>query len=231
MGPKKRNTAFSVSNIHATVLIILINIFVFFYLGKAGTDKELVEALALTPANLFAKGNLSCLVTAGFLHKDIAHLFFNVLGIFIFGGVVERRFGAFKTLLIYFGALVLSMFFSTCIYTFVLHKNIAIIGASGALMGLISCAMLTDPFTITYETLLPIPVMVKGWMFFYADMRGFLKGETDGVSHLAHLLGFLSIAILIYFLEKKDRKMFFKGLVINGLSFGVFLFLSSYLRR
>lgn len=229
MSPTKRKTSFSVSDTRATFLIILVNVFIFFYFCKSGTDSKLVESLVLTPANLFSKGNLSCLVTAGFLHNDVLHLLFNMLGIFIFGSVVERRFGAFKTLFIYAGALILSMFFSTVIYTFVMNKNVAIVGASGALMGLISCAMLADPFTITYETLLPIPVMVKGWMFFYADMRGFLNGETDGISHLAHLLGFLSIAGIVYFLEKKDRSVLFRGLVINGLSFCVFLFLYSRL--
>ena len=150
-----------------------------------------------------------------------------MVGVFIFGSIVERRFGAGKMLAIYVTALILSMLFAVVIYTFVLHKYVAIIGASGALMGLISCAMLADPFRITYETLLPIPVMIKGWMFCYADVKGFLGGEMDGVSHLAHLLGFLSIAVIIYFSNKEDKKVFLKGLIVNLVSFVFFSWMIS----
>jgi len=144
---------------------------------------------------------------------------------------VEKRFGFVKTLLIYFGALVLSMFFATCVYTFIMGKSVAIIGASGAVMGLMSCAMLTDPFLITFETIIPLPLMLKGWMFFYADIHGFLGGEVDRISHLAHLFGFLSVAFIIYFLDKAERKMLFAGMMVNVVSFAAFLALSEYISK
>jgi len=214
---------FSPLDISCTLLIIAANVAVFFYLRSGADAARLVPGLILSPHNLFVKGRVATILTSGFLHGDGGHLFFNCLGIFIFGSIVERKFGAAKTLFIYLGALVLSMSFSLIIYTFFLHKNVAIIGASGALMGLISCAMLADPFAVTYEVLLPIPVMIKGWMFFYADIRGFLGGESDGVSHLAHMLGFLSVAVIIYFMRGEDRRTLLKGLVINIISFGIFL--------
>lgn len=220
---KKQNKGFSVTQIGCTILIVLANVAVFFYLKSSEGAASLVPGLILSPNNIFVKGRVATILTSGFLHGNGAHLFFNCLGIFIFGSIVERKFGAVKTLFIYLGALVLSMSFSLIIYTFFLHKNVAIIGASGALMGLISCAMLADPFAVTYEVLLPIPVMIKGWMFFYADIRGFLGGESDGVSHLAHMLGFLSVGVIIYFMRGEDRRTLLKGLAINIISFGIFL--------
>jgi len=126
--------------------------------------------------------------------------------------------GTAKTLFIYFGALVISMLFSLVIYIALMHKNVAVIGASGAVMGLMSTAMLIAPFSITWEMLLPIPTMVKGWMFFYADLKGFLGGETDGTSHLAHLCGFLSVMIMVYFLSREDRTKLTAGLIVNIMS-------------
>lgn len=214
---KKR---FSIFKIRATLLLIVSNSIVFFYLSSVtAASTALIEKLTLTPFNLFINGNYTCLITSGFLHKDIYHLAFNMIGILIFGSVVEKRFGSLKMLFIYFGALILSMFFAIIIYSFILHKNVALIGASGAIMGLISCAMLASPFKITYEVLLPVPVMFKSWAFFYIDIQSFLKGETDGISHLAHLAGFLSIGLIVYFLDKKDRKIFIRGLIINIMSF------------
>jgi membrane associated rhomboid family serine protease len=104
--------------------------------------------------------------------------------------------------------------------------DVHLIGASGGLMGLIACAMLVEPFCITYETFFPVPVMIKGWMFIYADFLGFLGGERDGISHLTHLLGILSIAGVVYFLSKSDRKKLRDGLMINVIFIAMFVALN-----
>ena len=187
-------------------------------------DEVAMSRLVLYPGNIM-KGNLLCLITSGFLHRNWTHLLLNMLGVFVFARVVERRLGVMKTFYIYIGALILSMLFATGYYTFVLHRNIAIIGASGAVMGLLGAAMLLDPFRISYEIILPLPVMAKGWLFLSADLKGFLGGEKDGVSHLAHLFGFLSIMFLMYFLSSEDKRRMKAGLLINIISFVVFLVL------
>lgn len=209
-------------------IIIILNVAIFLILRKYAIDVNLIENLVLYPGNIL-HGKLWCLITSGFLHKDLTHLFANMLGVLVFTRVVERQLGFAKTLFIYFGALVISMLFATMLYTLVFHKNVAIIGASGAVMGVISAAMLLDPFYISFEMILPLPVMVKGWLFFYADLQGLMGGEKDGVSHLSHLFGFLSIAILVYFLSKKDKKLIKIGLLINIFSFIVLLLLKIWL--
>jgi len=209
-------------------IIIFLNVAVFLYLDKFIVGDMLFRRIVLYPGNLI-KGRWWCLVTSGFLHSDWQHLALNMLGVFIFTKIIERHLGTIKTLFIYVGSLVLSMLFATGIYSLVLHKNVAIIGASGAVMGLISAAMLLDPFRITYEMILPIPTMIKGWLFFYADIKGFLGAEKDGISHLSHLCGFLSVAFLVYFLSKRDKKLMRTGLMINFLSFIAFLFLRDWM--
>ena len=201
------------------------NIAVYVFIQRMG---QIPEQLILYPGNLLA-GNYGCLVTSGFIHRNGMHLFLNMLGVFIFARIVERHLGILKTFFVYMGALILSMLFSTGVYVFILQKNVAIIGASGAVMGLIATAMLLDPFCITYEMVFPLPVMVKGWMFLYADVKGFLSGESDGVSHLAHLCGFISVAFLVYFLSKRDKRLMRTGLLINIISFIAFLFIRAWL--
>ncbi len=209
-----------------TALIIGVNIAMYVYLLFFDKTGALADKFTLSPINIGVSKNYLCVLTSGFMHADITHLALNCTGIFIFGSIVESRFGPAKMMMIYFGALLLSMSFAMFIYTQIYFKNVHLIGASGAVMGLISCAMLSDPFLITYETLLPIPVMIKGWMFVYADMKGFMGGERDGISHLTHLLGFISIAVLIYLFDKNERGIFKKGLLINAISVIVFLVLS-----
>jgi len=213
------------SDCRAAGVLILANIGLFIYFANSGT---VPQHWILFPGNLL-EGNFWPLITSGFLHSDFMHLAMNMLGIFVFGRITERHLGPLKTFFIYFGSLTISMLCSTFIYAFFMHKSVAIIGASGAVMGLVAAAVLLDPFCVTYEMILPLPVMVKGWMFFYADIQGFLGGEKDGVSHLAHLCGFLSIGLLVYFLSSRDQRAMRAGFWINISSFFVFLFLYQWM--
>ena len=222
---KKTSTGFFylIFGSEVAFFLILANVAAFGFFHYTEIGRALLDSLVLYPANLFEGKNYICLITSGFIHADLSHLFWNMLGLFVFTRIVDKHLGPGKTLFIYFGSLAISMFASTWIYTYLLSKNVAIIGASGAVMGLLAAAMLLDPFCITYETLIPVPVMIKGWLFLYADLQGFLDAKKDGVSHLVHLFGFLSVALLVYFLSDEDRKTMFMGLLINILSFVAFL--------
>ena len=95
----------------------------------------------------------------------------------------------------------------------------------------LGAAVLFNPLSVTSELLVPLPTMVKGWIFFYLDLEGFLGGEKDGVSHLSHLTGFLSIILLIYFLSHEDKRLMQKGLWINMISFILFVAGGFYVYR
>lgn len=206
----------------AATLIVTLNIFgfIFIYFSPNAT-REVVESLIVLPKNLL-NGNYYCLVTSGFIHSSFLHLFCNMLGVVAFGRVVQRHLGFIKTLYVYFGALTFSLLFATLVNYYVLEREIAIVGASGAVMGLLAAAMLLDPFAVTYEMIVPIPVMFKGWLFFYADLKGLLNPKPDGISHLTHMFGFFSIGLLVYFLSKKEKRMMRDGLIANIFSLVLF---------
>jgi len=211
----------------SAVIIIAVNIFVFILLSYFPSDINSVRALILYPEHL-KEGNFLCLVTSGFIHSSWSHLLLNMLGVFVFAKIVERQLGLLKTFYIYFGSLVISMLFSAYVYMYILDKSTGVVGASGAVMGLVAAAVLLDPFCITYEMIIPTPVMFKGWMFLYADLKGLLGGEQDGVSHFAHLFGFFSIFLLTYFLSKEDKKMMKAGFIINIFSLVAFFLIKNW---
>jgi membrane associated rhomboid family serine protease len=153
------------------------------------------------------------------LHANLSHLLGNMLALFIFGRVVERKLGIIKTLFIYFGALVISGIFTSLINGLILNDNTPGLGASGAIMGLIAAAILLDPFYLTYEAILPLPIMLVGWLTIYADIIGILNPIKDGIGHFAHLGGFLSVGILLYLFGIDERKKMRTGLIINIASF------------
>lgn len=207
-----------------TALIIIINIVIYFL--SLSFSETLFTILINYPADLISL-RLHTFFTAGFLHADLSHLFGNMLAIFIFGRIVERKIGSLKTALVYFGALFISSLFSSAIHLFLLGDNIGGIGASGALMGLVAAAILLDPFYITYELLLPLPVMIVGWLTIYFDIIGILNPIEDGIGHFAHLGGFISIAVIIYLLDIEEKARLRKGFLINVLSLilGILLYL------
>jgi membrane associated rhomboid family serine protease len=211
-----------------TITIIIINIFIFI-ISLFFTD-SLIMALINYPSNLITL-RLHTLLTSGFLHANAGHLIGNMIGIFIFGRVVERKMGIGKTAVVYFGALILSNIFSSLIHLFILGDNIGGLGASGALMGLVATAILRDPFYLTHEFGFPIPVMVVGWLAILADLSGVLNPVEDGIGHFAHIGGFLSIALLAFILGGEEKAKLKKGLMINIISFIVIALLLFYFTR
>jgi len=204
---------FTISIIIINIILHFINIFIF--------SEQISYSLINYPTDLLDITLYYRLITAGFLHADIAHLLGNMLAIFIFGRVVERELGMAKTALIYFGALLISSIFSSAISLFILGTNIPGLGASGALMGLVSAAILLNPFYLTYELIIPLPIIATGALTIYADISGILYPTADGIGHFAHLGGYLSIALLMFLLGKENQEKIKKGFFISIITIGI----------
>ena len=188
-----------------SVTLIFLNIVAFFVLRS--------ESLMFRPSYLLSL-KLWPMVTSWFMHADFTHLFGNMLMLFVFGRVVERKLGSIKAGLVYFGSAIVADVFSGLLYLFVLRQDVPSIGASGAIMGLIATGMLLNPFYITYVFLIPMPVMVIGWLGIVGDISGVLN-PGGSVNHLAHIGGFLAISLLMYLLTVEDRKKLLRGFWIN----------------
>ena len=210
-----------------TISVILVNIVLFFVSMMFFSDK-LFSSLISYPSDLFSP-RIYTLITSGFLHANLAHLIGNMLALFIFGRVVEKKLGPAKTAAVYFGALIISGIFTSLIHLTIIKDNTGGLGASGAIMGLISAAILLAPFYLTYELVFPLPIMLVGWLTIYADISGIINPVEDGIGHFAHLGGFISIALLIFFFGGEDKAKLRKGLIINAVSLAIFLLLYSLL--
>lgn len=201
--------------------LTLIVITVASFIGSVFLPETILAGLVLYPSDLFA-GKLYTLITSGFLHANLLHLFSNMLGLFIFGRIVERSIGPIKMLGIYLSAMALGGIFYSLTASFLLHDSSGAIGASGALLGLVSAAMLLDPLYVVYLFGIPMPVMILAWLTIFADITGILQGVDDGIAHFAHLGGFLSIGLLMFFLGGRTRTTMKKGLILNIVSITIF---------
>jgi membrane associated rhomboid family serine protease len=127
------------------------------------------------------------IITYMFVHGGFGHILFNMLSLFFFGPRVESRLGGrrFATLYLVSGIMgaVASVFFA---------PNAAIIGASGAVFGvMLAFATFWPRDQILIWGILPVEarVMVIA-MTAMAVVFGF-TGAQAGVAHFAHLGGFV----------------------------------------
>lgn len=128
------------------------------------------------------------MVTSGFLHVDLAHLFFNMFTLYFFADVVISWFGPGKFLILYFISLVagslLALFF---------HKKepyYSAVGASGAVTGVLYAAILLEPGMRLGIMFIPIPLpaYVLGILYLLYSIYG-MKTRMGNIGHTAHFGG------------------------------------------
>jgi membrane associated rhomboid family serine protease len=137
-------------------------------------------------------------VTYAFLHGSIAHLFFNMLGLWMFGAELERIWGAKRYLQFYFAS-ILTAAAAQIIVTLLLGSPYPTVGASGALFGLLLAYAMMFPNRTIMPLFPPIPMKAKTFVALYGGLELFLgvTGTQSGVAHFAHLGGMLGGFLMI----------------------------------
>jgi membrane associated rhomboid family serine protease len=154
-------------------------------------DYFLIRYFALVPILIWKKYFLWQLVTYIFLHGGVFHLLFNLLALWMFGGELESSWGSRKFLR-YFFFCGIGAGICTVLFTPYMYQNIPVIGASGAIYGILLAFGWLFPNRLIYVYFLfPIPakyfVIIFGLIEFFSSM----EGPGSGVSHLTHLGGLL----------------------------------------
>ena len=179
-----------------TLIFIGINIIVF-VLQQFG----LFSSMSFNPS-LFIHQPWT-IVTSMFMHGSAQHLLFNMLGLFMFGSVVEKEFGKLKWLVLYFfaglsGSLAY-MLFGNSIF-------IPALGASGAIFGLIGGAAILKPKMIIWTAYGPFPMFIAAIGWGIAEFVGMFGVDT--IARSAHIGGLVSGAVIAVILLTKINPKF-----------------------
>jgi membrane associated rhomboid family serine protease len=130
------------------------------------------------------------ILTYSFLHGSIAHLFFNMLALYMFGGDIERLLGS-RRFLTYYLVCVVGAAITQLLVMRGMREPQPTIGASGGVFGLLLAFGMAYPHRKVLLLFPPIPM--PAWLFvtLYGLLELFLgvTGTTDGVAHFAHLGG------------------------------------------
>jgi membrane associated rhomboid family serine protease len=160
--------------------LVLANVAAFFF---AQVFPPIFGALALVPASIPARP--WTVVTYLFLHADLWHLVFNMLGLYFFGPRLEARLGGRRFLTLYFVSGVTGALLS--LWT----PHAAIVGASGATFGVfLGYALYWPRDRVWIWGIVPIEAWLLVVVMTLLALYGGLTGG-GGVAHLAHLGGFL----------------------------------------
>ncbi|MGO3708401.1 MAG: rhomboid family intramembrane serine protease [Mesonia hippocampi] len=133
------------------------------------------------------RGEKIRLLTSGFLHVDVSHLFLNMLTLYFFADVVIHYLGNIGFVLVYLGSLILgnlvSLFFHKKEYYY------SAVGASGAVMGVLYASILLQPdMMLGLFFLIPIPAYIFGIGYLLYSIYG-MKNRMDNIGHDAHFGG------------------------------------------
>ena len=197
-------------------LLVIINIVVFILTELSGQRNILFSSFGLVPNQVWTNFKVWQLFTYLFVHGGFLHIFFNMFVLWMFGKDLEIQWGKNKFLLFYFtcgiGAGLMTVLFS-------INSIVPIVGASGAIYGLLVAYGFTYPNRMVYlYGLFPLKVkyMVLGLgvIAFFAS----LSANQSNVSHITHLSGMIIGVLYIYFiLNWKNIKMEYYHLRLKNL--------------
>jgi len=185
--------------------LLIINVIIFFGATSMGFARNLYLHFPLSEA--FQPYQI---VSHMFMHSSVGHLFFNMLSLFFLGPYVERYLGSKRFLILYlasgFGAVVAHMGVDYYQYLEGTLHMIPVVGASGAVYGVLLAFAYLFPDVKLMLMIPPIPVKAKYLalgLIAYDLYSGVVRSGT-GIAHFAHLGGALT-GILLVLYWKQNR--------------------------
>ncbi len=166
----------------------------------------LIPRLGLTPAAVLREFAVWQPLTYMFLHGGIGHLLFNMLALWMFGTDLERTWGTRFFVRYYFvtgiGAALVTIAWSLLPlpYADALFRAL-VVGASGAIYGLLLAYGMYFPHRTVLVFLFPVPARYAVMIFGAIAFLSSVQGAGDGVAHVAHLGG-----LLVGYLYLKGRR-------------------------
>jgi len=217
---------------YVNYLLLAANLLVFIFLQGLGGDERFTYAWATVPQEIVTGADIArdvlvrdpitndpvariplqptpgsvylTLLTSMFMHGGLAHLFGNMLYLWIFGDNLEDRLGHVRYLLFYLLCGVLASLAHVLTNT---DSYIPSLGASGAISGVLGGYILLYPHNRVraivlrgFLTEIPAWAAIGVWFLFQLiSGLGMLGGgsQVGGVAYAAHIGGFIAGLVLI----------------------------------
>jgi membrane associated rhomboid family serine protease len=215
-----------------TWLLIALNVFVFVVFQGMGANQKFTMAFATVPAEILTGHDIAetvpirdsygrtvggidlemtpipvylTLLTAMFMHGGFAHLFGNMLYLWIFGDNVEDALGHLRFFLFYIVTGIAAGLAHVCV-TVLTGGNVLIpsLGASGAISGVLGGYFVLFPRrrvkVLLFYNVIEVPALLVIGLWFLFQVfsgAGSAGGAGGGVAYGAHVGGFIAGLLLV----------------------------------
>jgi membrane associated rhomboid family serine protease len=194
-----------------TILIIVVNAFVFFQELMGGN--RFVYTWSVVPIRLMHGHGAITLLTSMFMHGGWLHIIGNMIYLWAFGPAIEDAMGSFKFLIFYLAGGLVAMFAQVLGDP---YSAVPVLGASGAIAAVMGAFIVTFPrdrirtllwfLIIIRVTYIPAIFLIGFWFLIQVLNAGSVaQVRTGGVAYLAHVAGFLFGAATGRFLANPRR--------------------------
>ena len=191
-------------------ILIIINIVVFVIINLF-RNIAWHALFGLVPGFVFARMMIWQLATYLFVHFGLWHLVLNMLMLWMFGSVIESRWGSKSFLCYYFftgiGA-------GLCSVMFAFNSMSPVVGASGAIFGLLTAYAIMFPDSIILLFFIfPMKMKYAAMVLAGINLLGALSNPGGGIAYIAHLGG--GVFGYIYLKNERLRYIFSKYSISN----------------
>jgi membrane associated rhomboid family serine protease len=200
-----------------TWALIAVNVIVFLLeIGSGDSAKAILASFAANPAaitrDIQSTGPVPpelTLLTSMFLHGGWGHLLGNMIYLWVFGDDIEEALGPLRFLIFY---LLCGIMAALVFVAFNMHSNTPLIGASGAISGVLAAYLLLRPCARVTVFVLRIVVRLRAYWVIgaWALLQVFLLAQRseDGVAYLAHVGGLAAGALLFLVMRPSGVELF-----------------------
>lgn len=174
--------------------LIIINLLIFLAMALIPeVDRALTHfgALQIGPRMFGYEFHTYQFITYMFLHANFEHVFFNMFALWMFGRTLEYELGS-QRFLVYYTVCGIGAALIQSAITLIMGQPMVVVGASGAVMGLLLAFGVLYPNAVIMLLIPPIPMKAKWFVIIYAVIELFLGWRGVGnVAHFAHVGGML----------------------------------------
>lgn len=152
-----------------------------YFAWKYNYDLSIIKAIGIKSNELIKMGQWWRIVTAIFLHGDLSHLGFNMLGLFIWGRYIETLYGKWRYIVIFLLAGLLS---TTASFAFTQANSL---GASGAIYGLFGALLYFRKYDKDlFNKIFGVQILI----FIAISLAlGFMQPYVDNIGHIGGIIG------------------------------------------
>jgi membrane associated rhomboid family serine protease len=226
------NTLKSIKFQYVTLLLIAINVAVYVF-EVAVNQQSLVASFAVIPTELLKPAGTDLVLVSPdpvqipepftllsymFFHGDLLHLGGNMLFLWVFGDNVEDALGHMKYLVFYLACGV----FAGLVHAWMTPaSDVALIGASGAVAGVIAAYLMLHPrvnvWVLAFK-IIPLRIsaaFVLG-LWVATQIAMVLIPQVGPIAWWAHIGGLIAGAVLVVFLRRPGVPLFDKAQRVAG---------------